>query len=179
VSPSSAIKWMQRRQATRNIAPEPSGVSISPLEAHAAVLFALIAQQPELTLDETVRRCTSEGSLAVAARSGASYSATRSASKKGCGRRSKSGLSWHVPGGAGCESEACLTQPDWWFSMASETRLISRISQTRSAPFYARANSGLTALALLKTDSSIRSSHQQVLKNAVSLASCRDRRSLQ
>ena len=54
VSPSSAIKWMQRRQATGSIAPKPSGGSISPLEAHAAVLFALIAQQPDLTLDEIV-----------------------------------------------------------------------------------------------------------------------------
>ena len=54
VSPSSAIKWMQRRQATGSIAPKPSGGSISPPEAHAAVLFALIAQQPDLTLDEIV-----------------------------------------------------------------------------------------------------------------------------
>src|ERR1700674_4955754 len=54
VSPSSAIKWMQRRQATGSIAPKPSGGSISPLEAHAAFLFTLIARQPDLTLDEIV-----------------------------------------------------------------------------------------------------------------------------
>ena len=54
VSPSSAIKWMQRRQATGSIAPKPSGGSISPLEAHAAFLFVLIARQPDLTLDEIV-----------------------------------------------------------------------------------------------------------------------------
>jgi hypothetical protein len=54
VSPSSAIKWVQRRQATGSIAPKPSGGSISPLEAHAAFLFALIARQPDLTLDEIV-----------------------------------------------------------------------------------------------------------------------------
>jgi transposase len=54
VSPSSAIKWMQRRQATGSIAPQPSGGSISPLEAHAAFLFALIARRPDLTLDEIV-----------------------------------------------------------------------------------------------------------------------------
>ncbi len=41
VSPSSAIKWMQRRQATGSIAAKPSGGSISPLEAHVAFLFAL------------------------------------------------------------------------------------------------------------------------------------------
>ena len=54
VSPSSAIKWMQRRQETGSIAPKPSGGSISPLEAHADFLLVLIAEQPDLTLDEIV-----------------------------------------------------------------------------------------------------------------------------
>ena len=54
VSPSSAIKWMQRRQETGSIAAKPSGGSISPLEAHADFLLALIAEQPDLTLDEIV-----------------------------------------------------------------------------------------------------------------------------
>jgi transposase len=54
VSSSSAIKWMQRRQATESIAPKPSGGSISRLEAHAALLFTLIARQADLTLDEIV-----------------------------------------------------------------------------------------------------------------------------
>ena len=54
VSASSAIKWMQRRQATGSIAPTPSGGSLSPLEAHATFLFALIERQPDLTLDEIV-----------------------------------------------------------------------------------------------------------------------------
>ena len=48
VSPSSAIKWMQRRQATGSIAAKPSGGSVSPLEAHAAFLFA-----PEFGYRET------------------------------------------------------------------------------------------------------------------------------
>jgi len=38
----------------RSIAPKPSGDSISPLEAHAAFLFTLNAQQPDLALDEIV-----------------------------------------------------------------------------------------------------------------------------
>ena len=54
VSPSSAIKWMQRRQATGNVAAKPSGGSISPLEAHADFLLSLIAGQADLTLDEIV-----------------------------------------------------------------------------------------------------------------------------
>jgi len=54
VSPSSAVKWMQRRQATGSVAAKPSGGSISPLEVHAAFLLALIARRPDLTLDEIV-----------------------------------------------------------------------------------------------------------------------------
>jgi transposase len=54
VSPSSAIKWMQRRQKTGIIAAKPSGGSISPLEAHANFSLRLIAEQPDLTLDEIV-----------------------------------------------------------------------------------------------------------------------------
>ena len=54
VSPSSAIKWMQRQQETGSIAPKPSGGSISPLEAHADFLLVLIADRPDLTLDEIV-----------------------------------------------------------------------------------------------------------------------------
>lgn len=54
VSPSSAIKWMQRRQETGSIAAKPSGGSISPLEAHAKLLLRMIAERPDLTLDEIV-----------------------------------------------------------------------------------------------------------------------------
>ena len=54
VSASSAIKWMQRLNETGSIAAKPSGGSISPLEARADVLLALIAEQPDLTLDEIV-----------------------------------------------------------------------------------------------------------------------------
>lgn len=54
VSPSSAVKWMQRRQATGNIAPKPSRGSVSPLEVHADFLLSLIAARADLTLDEIV-----------------------------------------------------------------------------------------------------------------------------
>ena len=54
VSASSAIKWMQRLNEMGSIAAKPSGGSISPLEAHADVLLVLIAEQPDLTLDEIV-----------------------------------------------------------------------------------------------------------------------------
>ena len=45
---------MQRLNETVSIAAKPSGGSISPLEAHAAVLLGLIAEQADLTLDEIV-----------------------------------------------------------------------------------------------------------------------------
>jgi len=54
VSASSAIKWMQRWHETGSVAAKPSGGSISPLDEHADFLLALIAEQPDLTLDEIV-----------------------------------------------------------------------------------------------------------------------------
>jgi transposase len=54
VSASSAIKWMQRLNEAGSITAKPSGRSISPLEAPAAVMLGLIAGQPDLTLDEIV-----------------------------------------------------------------------------------------------------------------------------
>jgi transposase len=52
VSPSSAVKWIQRWQETGSIAAKPIGGSISPLEKHADWLLTLISEHPDLTLDE-------------------------------------------------------------------------------------------------------------------------------
>lgn len=52
VSVSSAIRWMQRWQATGVVAAKPTGGSTSPLEEHEAELLALVEAQPDLTLDE-------------------------------------------------------------------------------------------------------------------------------
>lgn len=51
---SSAIKWMARLRATGSVAAKPRGGSTSPLEDYAEWLLALIAEQPDLTLDEIV-----------------------------------------------------------------------------------------------------------------------------
>jgi transposase len=51
---STAIKWMQRVEETGGCAPLPTGGSVSPLDAHEAELRALIAETPDMTLDETV-----------------------------------------------------------------------------------------------------------------------------
>ena len=52
VSVSSAIRWVQRWQTDWAIAAKPRGGSVSPLEDHAAALAGLVAEQPDLTLDE-------------------------------------------------------------------------------------------------------------------------------
>jgi transposase len=52
ISVSSAVRWVQRWQATGEIAAKPTGGSTSPLEQHEGELLALASAQPDLTLDE-------------------------------------------------------------------------------------------------------------------------------
>jgi transposase len=54
LSPSSAVKWLQRWRNTGSAKAKPSRGSTSPLEKHAKWLLALVAEQPDLTLDEIV-----------------------------------------------------------------------------------------------------------------------------
>jgi hypothetical protein len=54
VSVASAVKWLQRWNKERSAAPKPRGGSVSPLEAFACDILALVAEQPDLTLDETL-----------------------------------------------------------------------------------------------------------------------------
>ena len=54
LSPSVVVLWMQRFEETGSVAAKPSGGSISPLEKHAVFLLALIAERPDMTLDEIV-----------------------------------------------------------------------------------------------------------------------------
>ena len=51
---ASAVKWLQRWCKERSAAPRPRGGSVSALEEFAAEILNLIAQQPDLTLVETV-----------------------------------------------------------------------------------------------------------------------------
>jgi transposase len=48
------VIWVQRFEETGSVAAKPSGGSTSPLEKHAEFLLALIADKPDLTLDEIV-----------------------------------------------------------------------------------------------------------------------------
>jgi transposase len=54
ISPSVVVIWAQRFETTGCVAAKPSGGSTSPLEKHAKFLLALIAEQPDMTLDEIV-----------------------------------------------------------------------------------------------------------------------------
>jgi transposase len=54
VSVSSSIRWLQRWRESGSAEPKPRGGSVSPLETFAEQLLALIAEQPDLTLVETV-----------------------------------------------------------------------------------------------------------------------------
>jgi transposase len=54
ISASSSIKWLQRWHESGSATPKPRGGSVSPLEERAAEIRALIAEQPDLTLVETV-----------------------------------------------------------------------------------------------------------------------------
>jgi transposase len=54
VSVSSAVKWLQRWRERRSAAPKLRGGSIFPLEEFATEILAVVAEQPDLTLVETV-----------------------------------------------------------------------------------------------------------------------------
>jgi transposase len=54
ISASSSIRWLQRWQESGSAAPKPRGGSVSPLEEVAAQVLAVIAEQPDRTLVETV-----------------------------------------------------------------------------------------------------------------------------
>jgi putative transposase len=52
ISPSVVVIWAQRFDETGSVAAKPSGGSVSPLEGHADFLLGLIADEPDMTLDE-------------------------------------------------------------------------------------------------------------------------------
>jgi transposase len=60
VGVSSAIRWTALEKETGSVSPRPRPRRGSPLEAHAAWLKALIAEDPFLTLAEIVARMAAE-----------------------------------------------------------------------------------------------------------------------
>jgi transposase len=117
VSVSSAIKWLQRWHERRSAEPKPRGGSISPLEEFATEVLALVGEQPDLTLVETVaalrkrRIKTSRSSLW---RFLDRHNVTLK--KKACKLPSGSAQMWRKRADVGCESKACLIPPGWCLS---------------------------------------------------------------
>src|SRR5207244_11082276 len=57
VSASSAVRWVERHDATGSVSAHPRGAkSRSPLEPHRDWLLRLVAQEPDLTLQELEQR---------------------------------------------------------------------------------------------------------------------------
>ena len=54
ISASSGVKWLQRWHESGSATAKPRGGSVSPLEKHTAMILGLIAEQPDLTLKETL-----------------------------------------------------------------------------------------------------------------------------
>ncbi len=54
IDPSSAVRWLRCWTETGRCTPKPRGGSVSPLERHAERILALVAEQPDLTLEEIV-----------------------------------------------------------------------------------------------------------------------------
>ena len=61
LSASSAVRWCQLWRDTGSAEAKPSGGSISPLEQHSDWLLAVIAEQPDLTLEEILAAMTKRG----------------------------------------------------------------------------------------------------------------------
>ena len=116
----------------RSIAPKPAGC-ISPLKAHAAFLFVLIARRPDLTLDEIVvamRKRRIAGSRSAVWRF---FQRHKISVKKKPAGGEQSAPTWRAHGGVGCASKACLTQPYWCLSTKPPPHQHGAVSRPLSA----------------------------------------------
>jgi transposase len=67
LAPSTAVRWLDRWTRTGSVEARPgTGHSRSPLKAHEQWLLDLVAQEPDLTLEEIRDRLRGEKKLAVA-----------------------------------------------------------------------------------------------------------------
>ena len=112
VSASSAVKWYQSWEKEGRRGPKPRGGSHSPLEGYADRILALVAAQPDWTLEELVaalRKRRLSGSRSALwrflGRHGISFK------KKACGQPSKTGRTWPALAGAGSGNRAYLIRP--------------------------------------------------------------------
>src|SRR5208337_4283750 len=61
VGVSSVIRWCRSWSETGSAAPKQSCGSVSPLEEHSDWILALIAKQPDLTIEETLAAMAKQG----------------------------------------------------------------------------------------------------------------------
>ena len=114
ISASTAIKWVKCFRDTGSCAAKPRGASTSPLEEHADCLLTLVADQPDLTLDEVVSAMHKRGiagSRSAVWRFFQRHKVTFK--KKACGRPSRSEPTWLGHAGAGYESRVRLIRLGW------------------------------------------------------------------
>lgn len=66
ISPSAAIKWIERARTTGETGPRRQGQPRgSKLDAHAEFILGVLAEQPDITLNEMLERLRSERNLPV------------------------------------------------------------------------------------------------------------------
>ena len=135
ISASSSIRWLQRWRESGSAAPKPRGGSVSPLEEFAPQVLALIAEQPDLTLVETVKELrrrrirTSRSSLwRFLDRHGITFK------KKPFKPKNDSEQMSPERADVGSESRACSTPLGWCLSM-----------RLRSAPIWCGSGGALRA----------------------------------
>ena len=97
ISASTAIKWVQRWRRSGSVAAQPMGGGYrSPLDQHGDFLMALIAREPDLTLEEVRLRLRDRGVSAglgsvwrFFARRGVSFKKNRARRRTGPGGRGR------------------------------------------------------------------------------------------
>jgi transposase len=108
LSPSSAVRWWRRWHDTGSAKAKPSGGSKSPLDAYAEWLLALVAEQPDLTLDEivtTMRKRRIPGSRTAVWGFFERHNLTFK--KKPCTPPNNNGATWHAHADAGGKRSSC------------------------------------------------------------------------
>ena len=118
VDPSSAVRWLQRWNETGGCEPKPHGGSISPLEPCAEQILALVAEQPDLTLEETVaelRKRRIRTSTSSVARFFQRHK-HHLQKKRVCALRNSTAPTWPRRADAGFGSKACLILLGWCLS---------------------------------------------------------------
>jgi transposase len=104
VGVSSAIRWVMLREETGGVSPRPrGGKSRSPLERHAAWLLALIAAEPDLTLEAIVQRIAKELGLKTSEMSVRRFFKRHAITFKKNAPRRRTGSARRGPGARGLE----------------------------------------------------------------------------